>query len=241
MLSIMDSWWGEGVKLKDQVYSIIDTETTGTDPSVDRVVEVGIVKLHWPDIYTALDEFVNPDMPIPPVASAVHHITDSMVRMSPMMDELMPRIHGVTDSTVYVAHHAKFDSSFLPLGGRWLCTYRLARHLWPEAPGHSNQVLRYWMGLDLPPLNTHRAKDDADVTVLILMKAIDKYLSLGHEDDVLAFLDYADSPIEVNVMPFGKHKGLPLKEMPRSYMEWALGNMDALDNDLRWSMEKALG
>ncbi|MFD1676400.1 putative quorum-sensing-regulated virulence factor [Alicyclobacillus fodiniaquatilis] len=39
-------------------------------------------------------------------------------------------------------------------------------------------------------------------------------------------------------MPFGKHKGARLDEVPSSYFSWALQNMTDLDSDLRIAMQE---
>jgi exodeoxyribonuclease X len=47
-------------------------------------------------------------------------------------------------------------------------------------------------------------------------------------------------PMLVHSMPFGKHKGLPMSEVPKSYIRWALENMKDLDNDFIYTFESAL-
>ena len=72
---------------------------------------------------------------------------------------------------VFVAHKWAFEAQWLEehLQGRpAICTYKAALRLWPEAPGYSNQVLRYWLRpKDLNPAvasGAHRALPDAYVT-----------------------------------------------------------------------------
>ncbi|WAH37256.1 putative quorum-sensing-regulated virulence factor [Alicyclobacillus dauci] len=48
----------------------------------------------------------------------------------------------------------------------------------------------------------------------------------------------AASPIPIEVMPFGKHKGARMDEIPVSYFGWALQNMTELDSDLRIAREE---
>jgi DNA polymerase III epsilon subunit-like protein len=112
------------------------------------------------DHFTTL---VAPGRRIPPEAQAVHHLRDADVRTAPklpgavaaMIGEMQVRAFAGTP--VLAAHNAAFDRQFLDpilthqLGyaPRWLCTLRCAQHLYPNAPGHSNQVLRYWLpGVD---------------------------------------------------------------------------------------------
>lgn len=133
-------------------YLVLDTETTGLDPENDRVVEIAATLVAPEGVSVVVDQLVHPRRSIPPNAIAVHHITDSMVASSPTLEEVWATHVLPLLSTVdgIVAHNAAFDRPFLPPTDKpWICTLRLARHMWPEAPGHSNQVLRYWLGLDV--------------------------------------------------------------------------------------------
>ena len=60
-----------------------DLETTGTDISKDRIVEIAILKLHPDGSKETLESRVNPEMPILAEASAVHGITNEMVAEVP--------------------------------------------------------------------------------------------------------------------------------------------------------------
>lgn len=72
---------------------------------------------------------------------------------------------GYLEGAVIVAHNAQFDRSMIPETGRpWICSYRPARHLWPDAQGHSNQVLRYWLDLRVDAQAAHSAAGDTLVT-----------------------------------------------------------------------------
>ena len=62
---------------------VFDLETTGLRIGLDRIVEIGIVKV-FPDGHTEeMLRRINPEMPIPSEASAVHHIYDADVALEP--------------------------------------------------------------------------------------------------------------------------------------------------------------
>ena len=69
-----------------------DLETTGVAPDRDRIVDLAFLR-RAPDgqeeVFSAL---VDPGMPIPPEATAVHHITDEMVRGQPSFPALAPKL-----------------------------------------------------------------------------------------------------------------------------------------------------
>ena len=230
--------------ISEAEFVVIDVETTGLDPATDAVVEIAAVRYRPKDevIGPVWQTLVNPRRPIPPTASAIHGITDAMVAHAPGPDEAWLEFHRfVGDDAVLVAHNAAFDRSFLPIAyaeRSWLCTMRLAKHLWPEAPAYSNQGLRYWLGVDVPATMAHRAADDALVTAYLLHEALMQYRLLeprGEDRSVETLLDYAASPIEVPTMPFGKHQGKPLAEVPPDYVRWLLSQPD-VDPDLRASL-----
>ena len=71
-----------------------DLETTGTDISKDRIVEIAILKLHPDGSKETLESRVNPEMPIPAEASAVHGITNEMVAEVPTFKEQSQKIYA---------------------------------------------------------------------------------------------------------------------------------------------------
>jgi exodeoxyribonuclease X len=228
-------------------YLVLDTETTGLDPVTDRVVEVAAtwVDASRPEPSTpCFQSLVNPERSIPPEASAIHHLTAADVAGAPVLNALVPALRDLAaHADVLVAHHAAFDRVFLPdLGRPWFCTLRAARHLWPRAPRHSNQVLRYWIPLTVTAPQPHRAADDTVVTAALLrhllgLPELDRLVPGSGTGDLVA---WADTPIRLSAFPFGKYKGVPLSRVPRSYVEWALATLHDMDADLAWTLRQAL-
>ncbi|MDE7459130.1 MAG: 3'-5' exonuclease, partial [Muribaculaceae bacterium] len=65
-----------------------DLETTGTNISSDRIVEISIVKVMPDGTEIVKTRRVNPEMPIPAEATAIHHITDDDVRNEPTFRQI---------------------------------------------------------------------------------------------------------------------------------------------------------
>lgn len=220
---------------------IIDTETTGVDHEKDKVIEIAAIRVtnEW-EVIKTFEQLIDPQMDIPPESSAVHHLTARDLIGKPTIDDVYPALMEFVGDTTLAAHNAKFDSGILPgLPNKWLCTLRLARHLWPKRPSHKVQALRYWLGLidiDLKGLNPHRALADILVTLEVFKQMVQHHGGASIAD----LIEFANSPITVEVMPFGKHRGEPLIAVPRSYKTWALKNIDDMDPDLKWSIEKTL-
>ena len=222
---------------------VIDYETTGTDDDQGaEIVECGSYDLFdvngaW-KIGRLVNFLVRPSRPIPPEARAVHHISDADVSSAPILREIIDDFLDGAD--IVAAHNAKFEQHFTPFDGlRWICTYRCARVVWPDAPTHSNQGLRYWLGLDdaddfefdraMPP---HRATPDAYVTAHLLRRLL-------AERSIDELLLYSKYPAVLKVMNFGKHKGMKFSDAPGDYLSWIVEKSDMCE-DVKFTAHREL-
>ena len=218
---------------------VCDVETTGLDPEVDRIVEVAVLTV---DVIrkvvcdTPVDVLVYPGIPIPPEASAIHHITDDMVAGMPAFAGVRPAFDLLEGD--FAAHNASFDSAFVgPTKRPWICTMRVAKHLWPEAPGFGNQVLRYWLKLDVEAGATHRAESDAQVTAQLLIREIEE---LSPADDIVqTLLELTEKSVLLRTVPFGKHRGELWKDVPRDYLSW-MARQQWDDPDVVYTLQEAI-
>ncbi|KJR10444.1 exonuclease domain-containing protein [Gordonia sihwensis] len=161
---------GTGV-LAQHPFVAIDLETTGFSSENHRIVEIGAAKMA-PD-GTVLDTFshiTNPgaNVPLPPSAERVHHITAGEIRAARPLDTVLGDLVAFVGSCGVLAHNLSFESRFLSAayarrGGQlpaWqgLCTLQTARrHI--DAESHKLAYLLELLGL--PGVNSHRALDDA--------------------------------------------------------------------------------
>jgi exodeoxyribonuclease X len=226
---------------KEAHFLVLDTETTGLDSNEDKVVELAATQVYRGQVQGLFSTLIDPGRPIPPEASVVHHLTERDVAGKPSLATVWPHavekhIQDWPRPQVFVAHNATFDKQFLPTppGVLWLCTKRLAQKVWPEVGKYQNQYLRYWLKLDLDVGMPHRALADTLVTGHLLVRILQE---IPEDMTVEALVAWADAPNPVLFMPFGKHKGQPLRKIPKSYVEWLLENGKNLDEDLRFSLE----
>ena len=77
--------------------AVIDLETTGTDPKIDRIIEVSVLKLAPGGEADHRTRRVNPGVPIPPEATAVHGITDDDVADMPTFRAIAPGLARYLD------------------------------------------------------------------------------------------------------------------------------------------------
>jgi DNA polymerase III epsilon subunit family exonuclease len=156
--------------------AVLDTETTGLDPGQGHgLVEVACVGLDGGEIGETWSTLVNPGRPIPPDASAVHGITDAMVRDAPIPSVVAAELDLRCAGRTLVFHNAAFDLPFLAglmrSGGRGpllhavIDTLGLARGLFDQG-GNSLGTLAVRFGL--PTEAAHRALGDALTTARLL-------------------------------------------------------------------------
>ena len=213
---------------------VVDVETSGLPEDEQHAIcEIGWVDLDPATgaINNPVTFYVNPGHPIPPRIRAVHHISDEMVAAAMPPDQavaLLQKDLGADD--VLAAHKASFEQAFISAGERpWLCTWKVSLRAWPDLVSHSNQALRYELGIDDEPdfrpneaMPPHRALPDAWVTAFILRKELalrplDRLLQISAEPGFLYWC------------PGQKHKGKTFKEavaVDRSYVEWIANKSD---------------
>lgn len=213
----------------------IDIETTGVDPDKDAVVEIASVDLLRDHTITNIQEtLVRPPIAVPPSASAVHHLIDADLAGSPPVEDVIDRFKN---ADAYVAHNCAFERSFLDrhLGdATWVCTYKCALRVWPDAMGHGNQSLRYQFGLINPfgiertKLIAHRALSDAIVTAAI-------FFQLTKHATWPELVQWSAEPALLTYLRLGMHRGERFDSVPEDYLRWmAEGNHD-LSDDVRFS------
>lgn len=227
---------------------VLDTETTGLDPAVDKIVEYAHVVL---DTATGRasrhrEYLCDPGVTIPPTARAVHHIGDADVTGRRSFVEQFSEL-DLREISAIAAHNAEFDVGMIRgSGGRLLLpvidTYRCAKHLWPDAPAYGNQVLRYWRGVEplwpagrLPSV-PHRALYDACTTAAVLWDQLacahDRLIPEDSADPVNVLLRLTHTPVLLTQVTFGKHAGTPWSDVPLDYLRWALTKDDWDDDQL---------
>jgi exodeoxyribonuclease X len=164
---------------------VLDCETTGLG-NLAQACEIALVEVD-PETGDVTDRFstlIRPTCAIEVPARAVHHVADVDLVSAPTMarlliercpvgdascqGDLFARVLRNPDHYVLSAHNVDFDRRILVQAGvhpgllpqRTICTYRCALHMWPDAPAHGNQALRYWLGIDVGAGDIRDAKLD---------------------------------------------------------------------------------
>ncbi|MCB0851936.1 MAG: 3'-5' exonuclease, partial [Bacteroidetes bacterium] len=109
-----------------QAFTIIDVETTGGDPRKDRITEIAIYRYDGNEVIESFVSLVNPEMPIPDFITRITGIDNDMVREAPRFYEIARKVVEITEDSIFVAHNARFDYSFMQKEFRRL-GYRFSR------------------------------------------------------------------------------------------------------------------
>lgn len=227
------------------IIRIIDTETTALELPDGKVVEAAYCDLTqtadgW-SVGTPCAWLCDVDV-IPPQARAVHHISLAEVKaaMRPSFIEEELWLSGEQIGAV-ASHNWDFDSMFLSATpAPAICTLKAAYRIWPEAPGHSNAVLRYWLedqGL-IPALGNeaqpaHRAGADTFVTAHIL-KALFEAGATGKQ-----MVAWTKEPRLLPTCPIGKFRGKPWPEVETGFLSWMIAQ-PTMESDLKWNATREL-
>jgi exodeoxyribonuclease X len=227
----------------------VDVETLGLEP------DSGICEIGWCDLVELdgkwtfgmpMSTLVNPGKPIPPAASAIHHIVDADVMGAPTLEQALPLLE-FDSGHYYAAHFASFEASFLPDLKPLICTWKVGVTLAPNAPGHKLQELRYWLRLDVDRAladQAHRAGPDAYVCAAFLARMLNSG-KMGFRD--MATL--SGGPVVLPYLTFGMHAMKPVHgwtgdpegswsyDVPSDYFEWMLKQKDMDPNALHTARE----
>ena len=159
-----------------------DLETTGLSAAIDRITEIGAVRIVGGELKDEFCTFVNPEKHIPERVTELTGIDDAMVADAPCEEEALRAFYSFCGNSKFlVAHNAGFDTSFLKAANKrlgWEFTYEyadtvaMARSMYPDLKNHKLDTLGSY--LKLAPFNHHRACDDARELALILVRMMEE-------------------------------------------------------------------
>ncbi len=153
------------------IYTIIDVETSGKS---NKITEISVFKYDGTQVIDEFTSLVNPEVYIPDYITSLTGIDNATVADAPTFAEVANDILAITEGTTFVAHNVNFDynvirNEFKALGidfnRKKLCTVRLSRKL---LPGHKSYSLgKLCKSLDITIVDRHRARGDAEATVIL--------------------------------------------------------------------------
>ncbi len=223
-----------------------DLETTGMDIVKDRIVEISTLRIEPGAMEMARTMMINPGMPIPSEATAIHGITDEDVKDAPAFADVAGSIAGDFEGCDIAGYNSnKFDipllaEEFLRSGIDF--DLKKSRHIDVQVIFHKKEqrtlgaAYRFYCNKKLK--EAHSAEADTRATFEILKAQLDRYKELensvdflsdfsAHKDNVdfAGRIVYDDSGVEV--FNFGKYKGQSVEEVltrDTGYYGWIMNS-----------------
>lgn len=236
---------GESFKLKlERPLIFFDLETTGTNVMHDRIVEMSYIKVFPDGTEEKKSRRINPGIPIPAQATAVHHISDEDVKDEPTFRQIAKSLHEIFEGCDIAGFNSnKFDVPLLMEEfGRCGIDFDVAGRHFIDVQNIFHKMeqrtlvaaYRFYCKKELE--GAHSALADTEATYEVLKEQINKYEELENNVEALAkfsstgrnldlaariVLDDHDNPI----FNFGKHKGKTVKEVLKkepSFYDWMM-------------------
>ena len=219
-----------------------DIESTGLDISTDRIVEISMIKVMPDGTRQVKTRRVNPTIPIPAAAQAVHGISDEDVKDCPTFAQLAKSMYQWMEGCDIAGYNSiSFDvpllaEEFMRAGiepdfhDRDMVDVQVI--FYKKEPRTLSGAYKFYCDKNLE--DAHAAEADTMATLEVLEAQLDRYPDLENDVDFLSkftkrsnMLDYAGRIVlDENGTPvfnFGKHKGKPVKEVlavEPSYYSW---------------------
>lgn len=223
--------------------AFIDLETTGVNISMDRIVEIAIVKVLPDGTRQVKRKLIHPQMPIPASSTEIHGITDEMVKDAPSFKQAANELKQFMENCDLGGYNSnRFDipmllEEFLRIGiefttdGRKLVDVQKVFHMMEQRTLGAAYKFYCQKTLD----GAHSAEVDATATWEVLEAQVERYPQIGNtvesivkftgEDDIVDFARRFVKDKGIEIFNFGKHKGKPvtqvLKEEPQ-YYDWMM-------------------
>jgi len=232
---------------------VLDTETTSLDFKEAEIIQYAgdnvintLEKVAADGYYNAVpSQFFTPDNPITPETSSITTITNRMVDGSPKLADKKEEIEKYINEHRYmVAHNSYYDEGVFKAHGisfpKTICTMRFAKKLYADDVNivkHNLSFLRYALDLPIPDdVPAHLADADVLVCTFLFAKLVEDalaggFLNMNDGDLGEQITAWLDEPVIITIMPFGKHKGKKLTQVPIDYWQWALENMNGLNEE----------
>ncbi len=220
-----------------------DLEATGVDHAQDRIVELAMIKIHPDGKREQYVKRINPGMPIPPVVTAIHGISDEDVKDAPLFKNIAHQVFDWMKNCDLAGYNSnKFD---IPLLAEELLRVGIdvdfternmidVQQIFFKMEARTlSAALKFYCDKDLE--NAHSAEADVNATIDVLEAQLDRYSNLGQDVKSLhsftggeEYVDYARRMILKDGHPifnFGKYKGRKVEEVftqEPQYYDWMM-------------------
>lgn len=173
-------------------YTVIDLETTGLNPSQDKIIEIGAIKVRNDKIVDRFEALVNPGIEISNFIQKLTGISNQMITDCPDINSVLPQFKSFIGNDILLGHNVTFDINFLydnylecfgkPLRNDFIDLLRISRREHKDLPNHKLGTLAGYFNFDYS--KAHRATVDCEITNSIYREykniVIEKYGSVNN-------------------------------------------------------------
>ena len=212
---------------------IFDVEATDkNDAVIIEAASLDVTSLKPFEVDNPWVQRYSPGKPISLGALATHHIMDEELVNCPASSSFR-----LPAGTKYLIGH-NIDFDWVAIGSpevKRICTLALARSLWPDLDSHTQSALLYYFERDTAReqlRNAHSALADVWICSKIVAQIIDKL----HPISLDALWEMSEKARIPKTMPYGKHKGELISQVPTDYKQWLL-RQDNVSGYLRKALE----
>ena len=231
------------LKLKRPIV-FFDLETTGVDTATDRIVEISLVKIDVDGTKSVKTRRINPEMPIPAAATAVHGITDEDVKDEPTFRQIARSLAQYIEGCDFGGFNSnRFDlpmlvEEFMRAGVD--VDFRKRKFVDVQTIFHRKEqrtlVAAYKFYCDKDLENAHSAEADTLATYEVLEAQIERYPDIGDTVEQLAEFSSTGANVDFagrialndkgeEIFTFGKYRGQSVEEIFRKeprYYKWMM-------------------
>jgi len=174
------------VKLPPLSFVVLDTETTGFIPRVNRVIEFAAVRIEGGKLVSEYEQLISIPTEIPETVQVLTRIKPEALEGKPVFDDVRETIESfIGPDTLIIGQNVSFDIKMLRGEGidltdhPWIDTSMLASLVYPELASFSLSYVSTILKLKHEPV--HRAMGDVNATLELLSKCWKRFLELPDE------------------------------------------------------------
>lgn len=189
----------------NQIYVVVDIETTGGSPGAHRITEIGAIKIQGGQIISEFQTLINPERFIPPFISKLTGITDEMVVAAPTFSGIANEFLKFTEEAIFVAHNVRFDYGFIQkefarleidFNRTQLCTCQGMKKAFPGIKSYGLKNLSHHFQITME--QHHRAMSDAKAATELLLLMTGYKSPNPRVDEEASQIVSDEAPVEVN-------------------------------------------
>lgn len=152
-------------------YTVIDIETTGLDPKINKIIELAALKVQDNQVIDTFSCLINPEVEIDNFITKLTGISQDMVKDAPVLDDVLQKFLDFIGEDVIIGHNVNFDINFIydnsmlllnkAVENNYIDTLRISR-LNNNVENHKLQTMANYYNIDYT--NAHRALKDCYIT-----------------------------------------------------------------------------